>query len=75
VKSTKQIPIHLIDSSKGDRSGKGGVSVGGLTALHCAARRGYQVCVNLLLSAGADVNLADSRGNTALMKASKVANT
>ncbi|XP_029970504.1 KN motif and ankyrin repeat domain-containing protein 4-like [Salarias fasciatus] len=42
----------------------------GQTALHLAARHGRGVMVRLLLSFGADANIQDERGTTALMFAS-----
>lgn len=41
------------------------------TPLHVAARRGYQVCIKILVHAGARVDKRDSAGNTPLMYAVK----
>lgn len=38
----------------------------GETALHAAARRGHNMCVRLLLDAGADATIADARGKSPL---------
>nr|XP_061795475.1 KN motif and ankyrin repeat domain-containing protein 2-like [Nerophis lumbriciformis] len=43
----------------------------GQTALHLAVRHGRVVMVRLLLSCGADANIQDGQGNTALMFASE----
>ncbi|XP_032387123.1 KN motif and ankyrin repeat domain-containing protein 4 isoform X1 [Etheostoma spectabile] len=47
----------------------------GQTALHLAVRHGRVVMVRLLLSCGADANLQDSQGTTALMFASERGHT
>ncbi|XP_074506684.1 KN motif and ankyrin repeat domain-containing protein 4-like [Sebastes fasciatus] len=47
----------------------------GQTALHLAVRHGRVVMVRLLLSCGADTNLQDSQGTTALMFASERGHT
>ncbi|XP_029309463.1 KN motif and ankyrin repeat domain-containing protein 4-like [Cottoperca gobio] len=47
----------------------------GQTALHLAVRHGRVVMVRLLLSCGADANLLDSQGTTALMFASERGHT
>ena len=40
-------------------------------ALHAAARRGYQVCVKMVLAAGGRVDVVDSGGHTPLMCAAR----
>lgn len=47
----------------------------GQTALHLAVRHGRVVMVRLLLSCGADANIQDSQGTTALMFASERGHT
>ncbi|TMS10103.1 KN motif and ankyrin repeat domain-containing protein 4 [Larimichthys crocea] len=47
----------------------------GLTALHLAVRHGRVVMVRLLLSHGADANIQDSQGTTALMFAAERGHT
>ncbi|XP_058506394.1 KN motif and ankyrin repeat domain-containing protein 4-like [Solea solea] len=47
----------------------------GQTALHLAVRHGRVVMVRLLLSCGADTNIQDSQGTTALMFASERGHT
>lgn len=47
----------------------------GQTALHLAVRHGRVVMVRLLLSYGADANIQDSQGTTALMFASERGHT
>lgn len=47
----------------------------GLTALHLAVRHGRVVMVRLLLSCGADANIQDIQGTTALMFASERGHT
>lgn len=47
----------------------------GQTALHLAVRHGRVVMVRLLLSCGADANVQDGQGNTALMFASERGHT
>ncbi|KAM4551693.1 KN motif and ankyrin repeat domain-containing protein 4-like [Odontesthes bonariensis] len=47
----------------------------GQTALHLAVRHGRVVMVRLLLSCGADANMQDSQGTTALMFASERGHT
>lgn len=58
-------------TSKKDRSGKPIIDINtkneyGRTALHFAVIYGASNCVQLLISAGADVTIADSAGNTPL---------
>ena len=44
-----------------------GVDRDGLAAIHCAASRGHKECLSILISlCGADVNLRDGNGCTAL---------
>lgn len=45
------------------------VNVNGETPFHCAARNGHSDVVTRLLSAGADIEQQDYRGETALMEA------
>ncbi len=40
--------------------------IGGMTALHLAAREGFAVIAKALISKGADVNVKDNVGNTPL---------
>lgn len=47
----------------------------GQTALHLAVRHGRVVMVRLLLSHGADANIQDSQGTTALMFAAERGHT
>lgn len=47
----------------------------GQTALHLAVRHGRVVMVRLLLSCGADTNIQDNQGTTALMFASERGHT
>uniref|UniRef100_A0A7N8XZM4 KN motif and ankyrin repeat domain-containing protein 4-like n=1 Tax=Mastacembelus armatus TaxID=205130 RepID=A0A7N8XZM4_9TELE len=47
----------------------------GQTALHLAVRHGRDVMVRLLLSCGADINIQDNQGTTALMFASERGHT
>ncbi|KAM6918419.1 KN motif and ankyrin repeat domain-containing protein 4-like [Xenentodon cancila] len=47
----------------------------GQTALHLAVRHGRVIMVRLLLSSGADANIQDSQGTTALMFASERGHT
>ncbi|XP_011408170.2 PREDICTED: ankyrin repeat domain-containing protein 50-like, partial [Amphimedon queenslandica] len=44
------------------------------TSLHVAVRGGYHDVVQILLSAGADVNLIDTDGDTALIEAAREGN-
>ena len=72
----------LIEAVKGDRTecvelllSKGAdVNISeqsGWTALHSAARCGYETCLEVLLKARADVNSIQVNGNTALIEAAK----